>query len=152
KSRVKELTEELAAPGKGAARTAPPTVVHLEGAGQVALLGPPNAGKSALHARLTGSHADVEPYPFTTQFPRPGMLPFEDIAFQLVALPPVARQHPVPWLANTLQPADACLLVVDLGEPACVEQTTELHELLVAMGVTLTGSWEAAALQDDDEP
>jgi uncharacterized protein len=56
----------------------------------VALLGPPNSGKSALHARLTGSHADVEPYPFTTQFPQPGMLCREDIAFQLIDLPPVS--------------------------------------------------------------
>jgi ribosome-interacting GTPase 1 len=74
----------------------------------------------------------VEPYPFTTQFPQPGMLCFEDIAFQLVDLPPVSAQHPVPWLANALRPADGCFLVVDLGEPACVEQTAELHELLAA--------------------
>jgi ribosome-interacting GTPase 1 len=152
KTRVKELTEELAAPGTGAAKTAPPTALHREGAGQVALVGSPNVGKSALHARLTGSHADVEPYPFTTQFPRPGMLVFEDIAFQLVDLPPVVSHHPVPWLANTLRPADACLLVVDLGEPACVGQTAAVHELLAAMGVTLTGSWEPAAGDETDDP
>jgi ribosome-interacting GTPase 1 len=151
KTRVKELTEELATPAKGAARTAPPTVVHREGAGQVALLGPPNTGKSALHARLTGSHAAVERYPFTTQFPRPGMLPFEDVAFQLVDLPPVAVLHPVPWLASTLQPADACLLVVDIGHPAWVQQTTELHERLADSGVTLTASWEPAP-DDDEDP
>jgi len=28
----------------------------------------------------------------------------------------------VPWLPATLQSADAALLVVDLGEPACVDQ------------------------------
>jgi ribosome-interacting GTPase 1 len=69
KTRIKELTEELAAPRRGRARTEPATVVHREGAGQLALLGSPNAGKSALYARLTGSHADVEPYPFTTHSP-----------------------------------------------------------------------------------
>jgi ribosome-interacting GTPase 1 len=150
KTRIKDLTQELAAPRKGGARTGPATVVRREGAGQVALLGPPNSGKSALHARLTGSHADVEPYPFTTQFPQPGMLCFEDIAFQLVDLPPVSAQHPVPWMANALQPADGCLLVVDLSEPACVEQTAELHELLAARQVTLVGSWEAAVDADED--
>jgi uncharacterized protein len=150
KARIKDLTQELAAPRKGGARTGPPTVVRREGAGQVALLGPPNSGKSALHARLTGSHADVEPYPFTTQFPQPGMLCFEDIAFQLIDLPPVSTQHPVPWLANALQPADGCLLVVDLGEPACVEQTVELHELLAARQMTLVGSWEALRGADED--
>jgi hypothetical protein len=116
----------------------------------MALLGPPNSGKSALHARLTGSHADVEPYPFTTQSPQPGMLRFEDIAFQLIDLPPVSAQHPVPWLANALQPADGCLLVVDLGEPGCVEQNAELHELLAARQVTLVGSWDAVLDQDED--
>ncbi|HZA85496.1 MAG TPA: hypothetical protein VE466_01320, partial [Acidimicrobiales bacterium] len=42
KTRIKDLTQELAAPRKGGARTGPPTVVRREGAGQVALLGPPN--------------------------------------------------------------------------------------------------------------
>jgi hypothetical protein len=150
KTRIKDLTEELAAPRRGGARTAPATVVSPEGAGQLALVGPPNAGKSALHARLTGSHSDVERYPFTTQFPKPGMLWFEDIAFQLIDLPPVSAQHPLPWLANALQPADGCLLVVDLGEPACVEQTGELHELLAACRVTLTGSWEPVPSEHED--
>ena len=111
KTRIKEITEELAGPKKGGARTAPPTAIRPEGAAQIALLGPPNSGKSSLHARLTGSHATSGPYPFTTQFPLPGMLPYEDVAFQLVDLPPVCRKHPVPWLAAALRSADACLLV-----------------------------------------
>ena len=150
KTRVKELTEALAGPRKGGARTGPPTVLHAEGAAQVALLGPPNSGKSSLHARLTGSHAETGPFPFTTQFPQPGMMPFEDIAFQLVDLPPVAAQHFPPWLPNTLQPAAAVLLVVDLGDPDCVEQVEELHRLLSPARITLTGSWEQPADEDDD--
>jgi ribosome-interacting GTPase 1 len=151
KTRVKELTEALAGPRKGGARTGPPTMVHAEGAAQVALLGPPNSGKSSLHARLTGSHAEVGPFPFTTQFPQPGMLPFEDINFQLVDLPPVSAQHLPPWLPNTLQPADASLLIVDLGDPDCVEQVDELHRLLSAARVTLTDSWEPPAAGEDDD-
>jgi ribosome-interacting GTPase 1 len=150
KTRVKEATEALAGPRRGGARTGPPTVVRLEGAAQVALLGPPNTGKSTLHARLTGSHAEPGPYPFTTQFPQPGMLPHEDIAFQLVDLPPVSAQHPLPWLANTLQPADACLLVVDLCDPGCVEQVVELHDLLADRRVSLTSSW--AQGEEDEDP
>lgn len=69
KTRIKDLTQNLAAPRKGGARTGPPTVVRREGAGPDGAARSPNSGKSALHARLTGSHADVEPYPFTTQFP-----------------------------------------------------------------------------------
>ncbi len=151
RSRIKELTEELAGPRKGGARTGPAHVIHPEGAGQVALLGPPNSGKSTLHARLTGSHAAPGPYPFTTQFPQPGMLPHLDIAIQLVDLPPVASLHPVPWLANALQPADAALLVVDLCEPACVEQVLELHDLLVERRVHLTGDWHPPDGTDDGQ-
>ncbi len=151
KTRVKELTEALAGPRKGGARTGPATVLRAEGAAQVALLGPPNSGKSSLHARLTGSHAEVGPFPFTTQFPQPGMMPFEDIAFQLVDLPPVSAQHFPPWLPGTLQPAAAALLVVDLGDPGCVEQVDELHRLLEPARVTLSGSWELQTPGEDDD-
>ena len=159
RTRIKELTDELTGPRKGAAHTGPAHVVHPDGAGQVALLGPPNSGKSALHARLTGSHAAVGAYPFTTQFPEPGMLPHLDVGIQLVDLPPVAAQHPVAWLANALQPADAALLVVDLGDPACVDQVLELHDLLADRRVFLTGDWSrpdadqtgAGALEEQNE-
>ena len=152
KTRVKELTEALAGPRKGGARTGPSTVVHPEGAAQVALLGPPNSGKSSLHARLTGSHAEVGPFPFTTQYPQPGMLPFEDISFQLVDLPPVSAQHFPPWLPNTLQPAAASLLIVDLGDPDCVDQVEELHRLLSPAKIMLTGSWEPSVDDEDEDP
>lgn len=150
RTRIKELTEELAGPRKGGARTGPAHVVHPDGAGQVALLGPPNSGKSALHDRLTGSHAPVGPFPFTTQFPQPGMLAHLDIGIQLVDLPPVASQHPVPWLANSLQPADGALLVVDLGDPECVDQVLELHDLLAARKVFLVPEWDGQPDEDGD--
>jgi ribosome-interacting GTPase 1 len=153
KTRVKQLSEEVAGPAKGGARTGPHTSVHREGAAQVVLLGPPNSGKSTLHARLTGSHAAAGPYPFTTQFPLPGMLPFEDVAFQLVDLPPVAARHPVPWLAATVGTADASLLVVDLGEPGCVEQVVELRQSLTERRITLSESWARPVVdQDPDDP
>ena len=151
KSRIKQLTEDLAGPKKGGARTGPPTVIRPEGAAQIALVGPPNVGKSALHASLTGSTAQVGPYPFTTQFPQPGMLAYEDIHFQLVDLPAVAPDHPVPWLANALQPADACLLIIDLSNPECVDEVNALHEILRQRRVTLTPTWsEKAGAEDDD--
>jgi ribosome-interacting GTPase 1 len=141
RKRIKELTAELAGPKKGGARTAPQTFVHPEGAGQLAFIGPPNVGKSALHARLTGSHAAAEPYPFTTQYPQPGMFPHADIAFQLVDLPPVAREHAVPWLANSLQSADGCLFVVDVGRPGCVEEVLAVQEILGERRVFLSPRW-----------
>ncbi len=137
KTRIKELTEELAAPRKGAARTGPPTVIRPEGAAQVALVGPPNSGKSALHAALTGSRAASEPYPFTTQYPQPGMLTVRDVSIQLVDLPSVSSTHPIGWIGNALQPADAALLVVDLSQPGCVEQVLDLVDVLASRRVHL---------------
>ncbi len=151
KTRIKDLTEQLAGPRKGAARSGPPTVIRPEGAAQIALLGPPNVGKSSLHARLTGARTASAPYPFTTQFPQPGMLHYEDIAFQLVDLPPVSSDHPVPWLANALQPADASLLVVDVSVAGCVQQVQTLHEILSQRKVTLSGAWPDGDGEDDPE-
>ena len=113
------------------------------GAAQVALVGAPNAGKSLLHDRLTGSGAKSGPYPFTTQHPEPGMLKWEDVHFQLVDLPAIAVEHPLPWLTNTLQTADACLLVVDLADPECLQHVAAVQEELVRRKATLVTRWPA---------
>jgi ribosome-interacting GTPase 1 len=155
KARIKDLAEQLeGAARRGSGHAGPTLVIRPEGAAQLALIGPPNAGKSALHARLTASNARVAAYPFTTQHPEAGMMPHEDVHFQLIDLPPVAAEHPVPWLSNTLQSADAALLVVDLGEPSCVEQLEEVHERLALQRVTLSERWpvDAAAAGVDDDP
>jgi len=158
KRRIKELSEELEAPKKGPARGGPSFVVRPEGAAQLALIGPPNAGKSSLHARLTGSGAQIAPYPFTTQHPEPGMMSHEDVHFQLVDLPAVSPEHPVPWLASALQTADACFLVVDLSDSACVEQVQAALAVLREKRVTLTERWmnggepSRNAEANDDDP
>lgn len=151
KTRIKELTDELTGPKKGGARSGPPTTFRPEGAGQIALLGPPNSGKSTLHSRLTGSHAQVGEYPFTTQHAQPGMMSFEDVAFQLVDLPPISREHPIPWIANALQPAHGCLMVVDLCEPGCIEQAIDVRNMLAERKVVLTARWPADHATEDDE-
>jgi ribosome-interacting GTPase 1 len=149
KARIKDLGDQLEGGGhKAGGHGGPSLVIRPEGAAQVVLLGPPNAGKSELHLRLTGSHAQVAPYPFTTQFPQAGMLAFEDIQFQLVDLPAIAPEHPLPWLGSTLQAADAALLVVDLREPSVVEQMEAMRSLLAGIRVTLLGEGERAAGDD----
>jgi len=159
KSRIKQLTDDLAGPKKGASRTGPVHTVRREGAAQIALLGPPNAGKSSLHAALTGSRAEVGPYPLTTLEPLPGMLPFEDIYFQLVDLPPISGDYMESWMVNALQPADAVLLVVDIADPACTEQLVAIVSRLDEKKVTLTGQWPGMQLSEppaetagDEEP
>ncbi|MBI4720516.1 MAG: 50S ribosome-binding GTPase, partial [Chitinivibrionia bacterium] len=109
KTRIKELSEDLETPRKGSARKGPVYAVRPEGAAQAVLIGPPNAGKSSLHARLTGSHAEAGPYPHTTQAPLPGMLVHQDIHIQLVDLPPISDTYMDPWMPNALQPAQAAV-------------------------------------------
>jgi len=148
KTRIKQLTEELTGPRKGGARTGPSHSVRPEGAAQVALIGPPNAGKSTLHARLTGSHAEAAPYPYTTKTPLPGMLPYRDIHFQLVDLPPLSAELMEPWYVNALRPADAAMLVLDLSDPECVDHVAAIRERLDQKKVTLDEHWPIAAVGD----
>ena len=154
KTRIKQLTEELAGPRKGGKRSGPTHVVRVEGAAQLCLIGPPNAGKSSLHAKLTGSHSDVGPYPYTTHLPVPGMLVYEDIHFQLVDLPPVSADFMEPWLTNTLQHADGALLVIDVSDPDCLEQVPDVLERLAEKKVFLRAAWpglESTASRESNE-
>jgi len=156
KTRIKELTAELAGPGKGAARTGPTHVIRPEGTAQVALVGPPNAGKSLLHSRLTGSQAESAPYPHTTTAPQPGMLLHNDVQFQLVDLPPVSADYMEPWLPNALQPAHAALLVIDLNVPGCTEAVIVIRERLAEKRIILSDDWRgrlpAGLCEDLPEP
>ena len=95
--------------------------VEREGAGQVAMVGPPNSGKSMLVRQLTHATPEVADYPFTTRVPLPGMMPFEDVQIQLVDLPPVHPDFPESWLYQIIRNADAALLVVDLSDPDLLE-------------------------------
>ena len=148
KKRIKELTDELTGPKKGGTRGGPPTTIRSEGAGQIALLGPPNSGKSTLHDALTGSGSAAGPYEFTTQFPQPGMLPVGEVGIQLIDLPPISSSHPIPWIANALQPAEGAMLVVDLSHPGCVAAVDDLVGVLDKKKVRLIGEWPKGA----DEP
>ena len=150
KARIKDLAGQLEGGRKGGAHAGLPSSFVPKGAAQVVLIGPPNAGKSSLHVRLTSSNAHVASYPFTTQYPEAGMMPFEDTHFQLVDLPPCRPEHPVPWLAGTLQSADAALLVVDLGDASCLEQVQAVESILKEKRLTLTEQWDAVAAGDED--
>jgi hypothetical protein len=107
---------------KGAAHSVPFYQVEREGAGQVALVGPPNAGKSQLLAALTHARPEVADYPFTTRFPAPGMMLFENVQIQLVDLPPVSREFTEPWIPQVVRNASMSALVVDPEDPDVLDQ------------------------------
>src|SRR5436305_14297305 len=64
-----EVEQERKSPKKGGVSYKVPR----QGAGQIVLLGAPNAGKSRLLARLTRAHPEVAPHPCTPREPQPGM-------------------------------------------------------------------------------
>jgi ribosome-interacting GTPase 1 len=89
--------------------------VEKQGAGQVALAGFANSGKSSILKSLTNANPVVADYPVSTVTPLSGMMPFEDIQFQLVDLPPIGNESTDGWVSGSLRVADALLLVVDLS-------------------------------------
>lgn len=104
--------------------------VDKTGAGQVVLVGPPNAGKSRLLTALTNATPDVADYPFTTQLPVPGMMPYEDVQVQLVDLPAIARDVTDPWVLGIVRNADAVLIVLDAASDDVLADAQGLLALL----------------------
>jgi ribosome-interacting GTPase 1 len=90
--------------------------VPHQGAGQVVLVGPPNAGKSRLLTRLTRATPEVAPYPFTTREPHVGMMDWEDVKVQLIDTPPITADFLEGYLSSLVRSADAALLLVDLAD------------------------------------
>ena len=116
-----------------------PTWQHVprEGAGQIVLVGPPNAGKSRLLAALSNASPIVAPYPFATRIPLPGMVAFENVQIQLVDLPPIAPETADPWLFALIRQANAALLVADLASDDLLSSIEETLELVSRFNVRL---------------
>ncbi|MGQ9676746.1 MAG: TGS domain-containing protein [Chloroflexota bacterium] len=118
--------------------------VRKEGAGQAALIGVANAGKSRLLGALTDASPKVADYPYTTQFPMPAMMPFENIQVQIVDLPPVTEHPSQGWMRSLIRQADLLLLVVDLSFDPLAEMETVLGEL-GSMRIEPVGQGEVGA-------
>lgn len=131
KTRISELTDEIEAIKSGPKKAAPGTFkIPKQGAGQVAFLGPPNAGKSQLLSKLTKAAPQVAPFPFTTREPVPGMMEYEDVRVQLVDLPPVTADHYESFLTDLTRAADAALLFLDLANDDGPAETLAVVERL----------------------
>lgn len=133
KTRISELSDQIEQEKLGPKKAAPGTYkIPRQGAGTVVFLGPPNAGKSALLAKLTKASPAVAPYPFTTREPIPGMMDYEDVRVQLVDLPPVTADHYEHFITDLTRAADAALLFLDLADddgPAATQAVLDRMKL-----------------------
>jgi len=112
--------------------------ISREGAGQVMLVGPANAGKSQLLAAVTEAIPEIAEYPFTTKTPIPGMMKFEDIQIQLVDTPPIGRKEVRVLLSNVLRNADLIAIVIDLSREPVSQLEAALQGLREARIEPLT--------------
>ena len=103
--------------------------VERQGAAQVALAGFANSGKSSLISVLTNAHPVIADFPMSTVMPLSGMMPFEDIQFQLVDLPPIGNESTDGWVSGILRGANVLMLVVDMEEDADVQTELLLDQL-----------------------
>jgi small GTP-binding protein len=132
------LKRELAK-AKAKAKRGPSYRIPPEGGGQVVLLGAANCGKSSLLCRLSHATPEVAAFPYTTRDPIPGMMAYEDVAFQLIDTPAVTADFMVPWMVEISRNADAALLVADLSSDDTLEDVGTVRERLAAKKVELVG-------------
>lgn len=146
KTRLKEARGELAAE-KAAPKKTKSYRFPRQGAGQVIILGGPNAGKSRLLAELTSAKPEVAPYPFTTREPQPGMMPWEDVTVQLIDTPPITDTYFEAYLPNLVRTADGVLLCFDGSSDDAPDHTAELIRQIESRKTIL--SQESGFVEDD---
>jgi ribosome-interacting GTPase 1 len=116
-------------------------VLEKEGAAQVVVIGPPNAGKSQLIASVTNASPTVADYAFTSHTATPGMMEFENIQIQLVDTPPLVSGSTPFWLPQMMRRADALVIMVDLSD-APVDQLVDITLQLEDLRIDITSAGE----------
>jgi small GTP-binding protein len=110
--------------------------VRREGAAQVALVGPPNAGKSSLLQALSNIQIKTGDYAFTTTRPVPALTRIGGVLLQLVEIPGLiegaaeGRGGARPLL-GVLRSADSIVFCHDAGAPVAQLQAV-VQEVAVA--------------------
>jgi uncharacterized protein len=138
KTKISDLRDEVEQEKKGGKKGAVSYKIPRQGAGQVMLLGGPNAGKSRLLTRFTRATPEVAPYPFTTHEPHVGMMDWEDARVQLIDAPPITAEYLEGYLSSMIRSADAAVLVIDLGDDdgpfaaeAVIDRLAQVKTMLV---------------------
>ncbi len=113
-----------------------------EGAGQVIFVGPPNSGKSSLLSCLTNAKPQIADYPFTTQIPGVGMMPYEDIQIQIIDLPPFTGDEVIWWQREIVRMGDIVLFLLDLSKDSILEDFESIKNYLEGKNIFLIGKEE----------
>ncbi len=119
---------------KGVGKRETAYTIEREGAAQIVLVGPPNTGKSSIVKALTNAEPEVADFPHSTWKPTPGMVPFENIQFQLVDTPPITKEYVDPWMADLIRRCDLLAIVVGLHSDP-LSQLEETLEVLAGLRV-----------------
>ena len=101
--------------GKGASKRSHSEHIPKQGAGQIVLFGPPNAGKSQILANFTNAKPEVSPTPYTTTLPTVGMLQYENIQFQIIDTPSIMSDFISSTVLTLTRNADLVLPIVSLA-------------------------------------
>src|SRR6186997_1371502 len=102
--------------------------VRREGAAQIALVGPPNVGKSSLLQALSEIQIKTGDYPFTTLRPVPALTRIRGVLVQLVEIPGLIRgasddRGGGRALLGVLRSADAIVFCLRIGDDAAELET-----------------------------
>src|SRR6187401_1589816 len=116
--------------------------VRREGAAQIALVGPPNVGKSSLLQALSEIQIKTGDYPFTTLRPVPALTRVGGVLLQLVEIPGLIEGASEDRgggraLLGVLRSADAILWCHACDRPA--EELETIRAEVAAAGIELPG-------------
>ena len=116
--------------GKGSSKRSYSEHIPKQGAGQIVLLGPPNAGKSQMVAKFTNAKPEVSSTPYTTTTPLVGMLHYENVQFQLIDTPSIMPDFISPTVLTLTRNADIALPVVSLASDNLLDDLDIVTALL----------------------
>ncbi len=150
KSKIAKLTKQIEGGQKshGVRTSSPHDYIEKEGAGQIVLIGPPNAGKSSLLESLTNAKPMVAEYPYTTREPMTGMMEFENIQLQLIDTPPISDEVYENYMSNLVRNADLVCLVCDLEDPNMLVRTKYIIDKLDEKRIVL----KAEVTEEPEDP
>ena len=129
-----EQEKKLEKTKRGRSAITSPFSIKKEGAGQVVIIGTTNTGKSSLLTSLTNVEAEIADYPFTTQLPVIGMMPYEDILIQTIELPAMFEHMNVKGgngrqILSAIRNADAVIILIDLAKDPIEQMELIISEL-----------------------